>query len=355
MKLNKLIEIYRSQKIFLILSLIIAGLLVIQTQAIADNPKNAPAYTSTPSPLYTTYINAPNITQAQKDLAIMSVSSSDLYKKYMNYPHSDWYITWNYPYDGNTIFLSTVINPNSPNATIFGLLSFDVNLKNKNITYSEFSNWKSDDTILTQAGSSQSLTVTTTSSTVTPAVMSYTGIASCAFNYVYSKEGQDTNATAAIWNNKGLYSITVIDPAMTKANMLNYWQNDYYLGYYNNVGPDCTQNGGSPCFGIEDHNGANIDYSTIQNTNLPGLYNCRIFINGCNSFKNPLYNAIMAKSPRFYVGALVLIPAQWSEDVSVDFWSNYCNLHQTVPNALNNSLIKNHRPTAEYTWVGSQV
>lgn len=124
--------------IFLLLVLSVVGLLVLQHSTAGSN--KALNITSTPSTDESGYNNAAYITQEQKDEAMKIVSTSDVYKEYMKYPHGTYNFIWAYPYTGK-IYLSTVINPNSTNSNVYGLLSFNVDIKNSTVAYAGFTDW----------------------------------------------------------------------------------------------------------------------------------------------------------------------------------------------------------------------
>lgn len=96
--------------------------------------------TASPNPVADAYFNAPSITQEQKDRALNIASTSDVYKKYIQYPNSGWTYTWTYPYTG-AIHLSTTISPNNPSATVYGQLSFDVDINKGTVINAGFGDW----------------------------------------------------------------------------------------------------------------------------------------------------------------------------------------------------------------------
>jgi hypothetical protein len=121
---------------FFLVSTLVVGLLHIQQQAIALNPKKLPT-PYTPSKEFLDYINAPAITQEQKDNALKIASTSDVFKQYIKYPHGPINVVWSYPYTG-AIHMSTIID--SETSQVYGLLS--LNIDNGMVKNAGFSNWR---------------------------------------------------------------------------------------------------------------------------------------------------------------------------------------------------------------------
>lgn len=95
--------------IMLLFGLLVLVLFVVQSQASTSTNKIAPTTKYIPDAQYTAYINAPNLTQDQINHALKVVSTSNVYNKYIQYPHGNFSICWAYPYTG-AIHISTVIN-----------------------------------------------------------------------------------------------------------------------------------------------------------------------------------------------------------------------------------------------------
>lgn len=91
-----------------------------------------PAYT--PSSEYQTWSSAPSITQKEKDDALSALNASDLFNKYLVYPHGPVNFTWAYPYTG-AIHGTVIIN----SSKYYGQLSFDE--ENGQVSNVNFINW----------------------------------------------------------------------------------------------------------------------------------------------------------------------------------------------------------------------
>jgi len=163
----------------------------------------------------------------------------------------------------------------------------------------------------------------------------------------------DTNTIISHWQAAGYTRASLITSAATKAAVLDYWQNDNSLLRYNNIGHADTPNtNGAPAYGLNFYN-QEVTATEITNLNpYDGIKYSHVFINSCNSFENPLHDAILSKSVFNYVGGVVLLPMYNSEDTAADFWHNYSNLGQSFPTALANAEA-GHGTTGMYGVYGS--
>lgn len=148
----------------------------------------------------------------------------------------------------------------------------------------------------------------------------------------------DTNNIVSYWQQAGWPSAALKTSAATKANILNYWQNDMNLLYYNNIGHADTPNyNGAPAYGLSFYD-AEITATDISNLNPDhGIIGSKVFINSCNSFENPLHDAFLNHYLQMYIGGVVLLPMYSSEDTAADFWYNHKVLGQTANTALTNA------------------
>ncbi len=148
----------------------------------------------------------------------------------------------------------------------------------------------------------------------------------------------DTNNIVSYWQQINYTTKALETSAATKANILNYWQNDATLLAYNNIGHADTPNyNGAPAYGLNFYD-AEITATDITNLNPDyGIIYTRDFINSCNSFENPLHDAFLSHSLNMYIGGLVLLPMYSSEDTAASFWHNYDDLGQTASTALTNA------------------
>ena len=149
----------------------------------------------------------------------------------------------------------------------------------------------------------------------------------------------DTDKIVSYWQQTGYTpTIALKTSAATRSNILNYWQNDYNLLFYNNIGhSDTLSYNGAPCYGLIYYDGE-ITANDISNLSPNhGIIGTRDFINSCNSFMNPLHDAFLSHSLYMYIGGLVLLPMYSSEDTAADFWYNYKVQGQTANTALTNA------------------
>jgi hypothetical protein len=153
----------------------------------------------------------------------------------------------------------------------------------------------------------------------------------------------DTAIIVSTWQNAGYYPASVTTSAATKSQILDYWQNDPYLLWNNNIGHiDTASVHGAPAYGVYAYNDNEITSSEILNLNpYQGLQYSFIFMNGCNSYRDPLRTAFKANDIQMYIGGMTLLPLYASEDTAADFW-DYFLIHDQEPvDALQNAVSDN--------------
>jgi len=158
----------------------------------------------------------------------------------------------------------------------------------------------------------------------------------------------DSGYIASYWGQNGKTTSSLLLAAATKSSILDYWKNDGQLLVYNNIGHGDTPNyDGAPCYGLEVY-GGEITASDISNLNpSTGISGTQIFINSCNSFENPLHDALLSKNVFKYIGGVVILPQGSSEDTAKDYWYNNQILGQTSSSALLNAE-NSHGTTGMY-------
>ena len=163
----------------------------------------------------------------------------------------------------------------------------------------------------------------------------------------------DTNNIVSHWQQHGLTAAGLTTSSATKAAVLNYWQNDGYLSYYNNIGhADTSSTSGTPAYGLVfyDAEATSSDISSLSPDE--GIAFSRVFINSCNSFENPLHDAFIGKAVEMYIGGIVELPMYYSEDTASDFWYYYSDEGQTASTALANAE-SNHGTQGMYGLYGN--
>jgi len=115
--------------------LLIAMIMLLQPAAALKTDRAPTQYTS--SKEFIDYINAPVITQEQKDFAQKTIEASDVFKKYASFERGEATYMWAYPYT-KTIHASMVVG--SPMSNTYGLLWFDIDNRGV-IQNNGFSNW----------------------------------------------------------------------------------------------------------------------------------------------------------------------------------------------------------------------
>jgi len=130
-----------------------------------------------------------------------------------------------------------------------------------------------------------------------------------------------TNAIHAIMNYKfGGGAAKRIGAASTEAEITDFLKNDYALLAWNNIGHGVTSTSGTPCYGLVQWGGT-MYWNEIAAMSPPrGLYWSVSLTNSCNSFKNPLNNAIWSRGPRTYIGGNINLPVGRSEQAAYHFW-----------------------------------
>ncbi len=153
----------------------------------------------------------------------------------------------------------------------------------------------------------------------------------------------DTAAIVSTWQQAGYYPASRTTSAATKSAILNYWQNDPYLLWNNNIGHINTAvQHGAPAYGVYAYNNNEITSTEIRDLYpYKGLQYSFIFMNGCNSYQNPLRGAFLANNIQMYIGGVTLLPLFDSEDTTADFW-HYFLIHDQDPSvALQNAVNDN--------------
>ncbi len=131
-----------------------------------------------------------------------------------------------------------------------------------------------------------------------------------------------TNAIHAVMYHKfGGYAAKRIGAASKDAEITDFLKNDYALLAWNNIGHGVTAaKNGEPCHGLSQWDGT-MWWNEIAAISPPkGLYGSVSLTNSCNSFKNPLNNAIWSRGPRTYIGGNILLPVGRSEQAAYHFW-----------------------------------
>jgi hypothetical protein len=315
----------------LLFGLLVIILLAGQTQAATSITKKAPNSKVNLPQEFVAWTNAPNITQLQKDHALQILSKSDVYNKFILYPHGQIVYGWEYPYTG-TMFIATVVN----SLQYYGLLYFDV--YGDNVTYAGFTNWMDYHANASDTKSNvmaESLSAVTSSATGNEA-----GIASCCDSNYYSV----ADSIASNWKNLGYSASSLTGSSDTMYALVRIFSYDSNLLFYNNNGWSLTPNqDGGPCNGLYVYNNE-ILYPRDFQSEQPnyGLSGCDVFIGSCNSFEDPIRLAFLSNGPNWYVGAIKIVFADNACYTSRDFWINYLNNRQSLQTALNNACNNQH-------------
>ncbi|WP_292350286.1 hypothetical protein [Methanoregula sp. PtaU1.Bin006] len=150
----------------------------------------------------------------------------------------------------------------------------------------------------------------------------------------------DTSAIVATWIDAGYDPDYLTTSAATKSLMLDYWQNDAYLLLNNNIGHiNTAASHGSPAYGVYAYNNNQITSTEINDLDpYQGLASSYIFMNGCNSYQNPLRSAFKVNNINMYIGGVTLLPLYDSEDTAADFWDFFLIQGLEPADALSNAV-----------------
>jgi len=165
----------------------------------------------------------------------------------------------------------------------------------------------------------------------------------------------DTAAIVSTWQNAGYSPDSRTTSAATKSTILDYWQNDPYLFFNNNIGHINTDTvHGAPANGVMAYD------NEITSTEIKYLYPYQglqysfIFMNGCNSYQNPLRNAFIVNNPQMYIGGVTLLPQYSSEDTAADFWDYFLIHDQEPATALQNAVTDNGTNYMYGIWMSGE-
>jgi hypothetical protein len=141
----------------------------------------------------------------------------------------------------------------------------------------------------------------------------------------------DTAAIVSTWQSNGYSPASLTTSSATRSAILDYWQNDQYLLWNNHIGHiDTADHDGAPAYGVFAYN---QEISAVQIAELDpwkGLASSYVFMNGCNSYAEPLNSAFQANNVDMYIGGVKILPLYSSEDTSKDFW-HYLLVHDQDP------------------------
>lgn len=108
------------------------------------------------------------------------------------------------------------------------------------------------------------------------------------------------------------------------------------LAWYSNSHAITSRRDGAPCDGLVMGSGSQMTASEFRGMRKwIGLAACVVYLDGCNTYMNPLHAAVWeGHSVRTYIGAVKLSPIGPSEATDVRFWNKVLNQGKTMATAL---------------------